>query len=151
MLNCIENVERITRAQYWRLTQWVAGRTALEVLQDFGDAAPPLEWLLQAMPHLKPRYFSIASSPRAHPGQAHITAAVVEYATPHRRRKVGVATSWLAGLQPGSPEARVCAPLFDACHPETSAALDDHAWPVCAPLLWLSCNKIAPPRGQALP
>ncbi|EIE26765.1 riboflavin synthase domain-like protein [Coccomyxa subellipsoidea C-169] len=83
------------------------GRTALEVLQDFEDATPPLEWLLQAMPRLKPRYFSIASSPRAHPGQAHITAAVVEYATPHRRRKLGVATSWLAGLQPGSPEARV--------------------------------------------
>jgi len=79
-----------------------AGRTALEVLEDFGDARPPLEWLLQTAPRLKPRLFSIASSPRLHPGAAHITAAVVEYSTPHRRRKRGVCTSWLAQLQPGS-------------------------------------------------
>jgi sulfite reductase alpha subunit-like flavoprotein len=94
--------------QRWpRLTlRLAAGRTALEVLEDFEDAAPPLEWLLQTMPRLKPRYFSIASSPLTHPGQAHITAAVVEYATPHRRRKRGVCTSWLASLQPGKATVR---------------------------------------------
>ena len=85
----------------------MTGRTALEVLQDFEGEWLPLEWRLQAMPRLKPRYFSIASSPRAPPGAAHITAAVVDYKTPHRRRKRGVCTSWLATLQPGSPDAQV--------------------------------------------
>ncbi|KAK9823590.1 hypothetical protein WJX72_004073 [[Myrmecia] bisecta] len=37
-------------------------RTVLEVLQDFKSASPSLEWLLQTVPHLQPRYFSIASS-----------------------------------------------------------------------------------------
>lgn len=62
-----------------------AGRTVLEVLQDFKSATPPLEWLLQTVPRLRPRLFSISSSLAAHPGQAHVTAAIVEWATPFKR------------------------------------------------------------------
>ena len=40
-------------------------RTLLEVLEDFPSAAPPLEWLLQVGPRLRPRLFSIASAPSA--------------------------------------------------------------------------------------
>ncbi len=40
------------------------GRTVLEVLQDFPSSSPPLEWLLEASPLLKPRQFSISSSAR---------------------------------------------------------------------------------------
>lgn len=36
----------------------------LEVLQDFKTATPPLEWLLEACPALRPRLFSISSSLR---------------------------------------------------------------------------------------
>ena len=84
-----------------------AGRTVLEALQDFPSAAVPLQWLLQIVPCLQPRYFSIASSLAAHPGQVHILAALVDYQTPHRRRKRGVCSAWLAGLQPGMPDAVV--------------------------------------------
>lgn len=40
--------------------------------------------------------------------QAHVLAAVVEYRTPHRRLKRGVATGWLARLapHPSLPQAR---------------------------------------------
>jgi FAD binding domain len=38
------------------------GRTVLEVLLDFKSCAPPLAWLLEACPLLKPRQFSISSS-----------------------------------------------------------------------------------------
>ena len=65
------------------------GRTVLEVLQDFKSAPLPLEWLLQVAPRLQPRLFSVASSQKAHPGAAHITAAVVNWRTPFKRlRKV---------------------------------------------------------------
>ena len=83
----------------------VTGRTVLEVLQDFKSAQPPLQWLLQTVPHLKPRQFSIASSLRKHPGSAHITMAVVDYKTPYNRRKHGVCSSWLASLTPATRSA----------------------------------------------
>lgn len=77
----------------------LAGRTVLEVLQDFKSAQLPLEWLLQTAPHLKPRQFSIASSLAKHPNSAHILVAVVNYKTPFKRRKQGLCSSWLASLQ----------------------------------------------------
>ncbi|KAL0040842.1 hypothetical protein WJX79_006949 [Trebouxia sp. C0005] len=72
------------------------GRTVLEVLQDFKSAQPPLEWLLQTVPHLKPRQFSIASSLAKHPNTAHVLMAVVDYKTPFKRRKQGLCSAWLA-------------------------------------------------------
>jgi len=77
------------------------GRTVLEVLQDFPSARPPLAWLLQTVPRLRPRLFSLSSSPAAHPGAAHVTAAIVDWVTPFKRRRKGVCTSWLAGLAAG--------------------------------------------------
>jgi FAD binding domain len=56
-------------------------------VQDFKSASVPLEWVLQAAPRLKPRLFSIASSLRVHPRQAHVLAAVVEWRTPFKRRR----------------------------------------------------------------
>ncbi|PRW18319.1 NADPH-dependent diflavin oxidoreductase 1 isoform X1 [Chlorella sorokiniana] len=76
------------------------GRTVLEVLGDFKSARLPLEWLLQACPRLKPRYFSIASSLAAHPHTAQLAVAIVDWATPFKRRRRGVCTSWLAALDP---------------------------------------------------
>ncbi len=82
-----------------------AGRTVLEVLQDFKSAQPPLEWLLQTVPHLKPRQFSIASSLAKHPNSAHVLMAVVDYKTPFKRRKQGLCSAWLASL---TPPHRLC-------------------------------------------
>ena len=72
----------------------------LEVLQDFKSAQPPLEWLLQTVPHLKPRQFSIASSLAKHPNSAHVLMAVVDYKTPFKRKKQGLCSAWLASLTP---------------------------------------------------
>lgn len=96
----------------------MTGRTVLEVLQDFKSAQPPLQWLLQTVPHLKPRQFSIASSLRKHPGSAHITMAVVDYKTPYKRRKYGVCSSWLARLTPAISSAT------EAARPQASTSSD---------------------------
>ncbi len=46
-----------------------------------------------------PRLYSIASSPKAHPGEVHLTVAVVKYHT-HGREKMGIASGYLAhGLE----------------------------------------------------
>ena len=44
---------------------------------------------------IAPRLYSIASSPKAHPGEVHLTVAVVKYNT-HGRDKYGMATGYLA-------------------------------------------------------
>ncbi|KAJ7526231.1 hypothetical protein O6H91_17G089100 [Diphasiastrum complanatum] len=75
-------------------------RTFLEVLQDFPSVQLPLEWLLQLAPRLQPRYFSISSSLKLHPNEAHITVAVVSWNTPYKRKKLGLCSSWLSRLEP---------------------------------------------------
>jgi NADPH-ferrihemoprotein reductase len=54
--------------------------------------------LLELMPILQCRYYSISSSARQHPGRVHITAAVARYRTPLGREGFGVATGYLHRL-----------------------------------------------------
>lgn len=78
-------------------------RTYVEALRDFASVQVPLEYLLEFVPRLSPRSFSLASSPSAHPGELHVTLAVVKWTTPFGREKRGVCSTWLAGLEPGAP------------------------------------------------
>jgi hypothetical protein len=57
----------------------MAPRVPLQILEDFPSLHLPLPWLLQLVPTLQPRRFSIASSETAHPRKAHLTVAVVDY------------------------------------------------------------------------
>jgi sulfite reductase alpha subunit-like flavoprotein len=86
----------------------------LEVLGDFRSARPPVGWLLSVVPRLRPRYFSISSSPRVHPRTAHLTVAVVSWTTPHKRARVGLCTSWLAALDPAAAAGGVTLPCWVA-------------------------------------
>ena len=78
------------------------GRTVLEILTDFSSAKLSLEWLLSYCPRLRPRRFSVASSLALHPNAAQLLVAVAEWTTPGRRRRKGLCSTWLAGLDPGS-------------------------------------------------
>lgn len=51
----------------------------LEVLQQFPSCQPDVALLASQLSPLQPRFYSISSSPRAHPGAIHITVAVVSY------------------------------------------------------------------------
>lgn len=117
VLSCLATAEHeIERLEYFASAEGLDSlyeynrkerRTLLEVLDDFPSAKPPLEYLIQIAPRLQPRWFSISSSPAAHPGFLHLTAAIISHKTPWGRQRTGVCTSWLAGLEPGSPEAVV--------------------------------------------
>lgn len=79
------------------------GRTVLEVLTDFSSVKLSLEWLLSYCPRLRPRRFSVASDLGVLPNTAQLLVAVAEWTTPiARRRRKGLCSSWLAGLDPGS-------------------------------------------------
>jgi len=73
-------------------------RTYVEVLADFPSARPPLQYLIDWIPRLLPRQFSISSSPKAHLARIHITVALIQYETPFKRKKVGICSAFLASL-----------------------------------------------------
>ena len=76
-------------------------RTILMVLRDFPSARPPLDHLVDMIPVLKSRAFSIASSQQAHAGQIHICASIVRYTTPLKFARVGVCSSFFLNLSVG--------------------------------------------------
>lgn len=74
-------------------------RTVLMVLRDFPSARPPLKHLIDMIPVLKSRPFSIASSRQGHPGRIHICASIVRYKTPLKFARVGVCSSFFLSLK----------------------------------------------------
>mmetsp|Transcript_34266 Transcript_34266/g.47066 ORF Transcript_34266/g.47066 Transcript_34266/m.47066 type:complete len:396 (-) Transcript_34266:77-1264(-) len=73
-------------------------RSYCEVLEDFKSARPPLERLLEMIPVIRPRQYSIASPPSR---DIELCVAVAKKRTPYGRVKVGLCSGYLAGLQAG--------------------------------------------------
>lgn len=82
-------------------------RTILMCLRDFPSARPPLDHLIDMIPILKTRPFSIASSSSLHRGRIHVCSSIVRYKTPLRFLRVGVCSSFLLRLNLGD-----CVPIF---------------------------------------
>jgi sulfite reductase alpha subunit-like flavoprotein len=81
-------------------------RTLVELLEDFGSVSLPLARLADIAAPLPPRAFSIASAPADAPrGTLALCVAVVDYATRFGRRKRGVCSDWLAGLDVAAASA----------------------------------------------
>lgn len=77
-------------------------RTILMVLRDFPSARPPLNDLIDMIPVLRSRPFSIASSVQCHRGEVHICASIVQYVTPLRFSRVGVCSSFFQRVKEDS-------------------------------------------------
>uniref|UniRef100_A0A7S2DTY9 Methionine synthase reductase n=1 Tax=Haptolina brevifila TaxID=156173 RepID=A0A7S2DTY9_9EUKA len=97
-----------------------SARVSLEELLDgLGVSAPPaLPKLLDALPPLAPRYYSIANAPAADPGRIHLCLSIVDfYATlpgsEKRHLRSGLASSFIA---------RACAPLLGGAAGQKLAA-----------------------------
>ena len=76
-----------------------------EFFDEFTSVKLPLEWLLHVAPKLKPRQFSISSSPSQHKNTndrilhvdlISITVAVAKWTTPLKRLRSGLCSTWLA-------------------------------------------------------
>ena len=76
-------------------------RSFLDVLNDFSSCRPSIQHLVNIIPLIQPREFSIASSPNMHPGQLHLCVGVVEYLSFYKRKRHGLCSTYLASLQPG--------------------------------------------------
>ncbi len=77
------------------LDRWLFGRDVVDVLKACpGATFTPVEFVAH-LRKLQPRLYSISSSPKAHPGEVHLTVAAVRYEG-HGRAKNGVCSCWLA-------------------------------------------------------
>lgn len=70
-------------------------RHLTHILEDLPSCKPPVDHVLELLPRLQPRFYSIASSGKVLPNSIHVCGVVVEYKTPTGRTNKGVATTWL--------------------------------------------------------
>jgi sulfite reductase (NADPH) flavoprotein alpha-component len=74
-----------------------------DTLVKFRSARPPVSQFVQTLARLQPRLYSIASSLNAHPGEVHLTVAVVRYDL-NGRRYQGLGSGFFADhLREGRP------------------------------------------------
>ena len=71
------------------------GRSLVDAIEDFNVAFPTSDFLLSTLKPLKPRLYSISSSPKAHPGEVHLTVGKVEWES-HGRKRLGVCSNYLS-------------------------------------------------------
>lgn len=87
-------------------SDWVikSCRSIVHILEELPSAKPPLDHVLELLPRMQCRYYSISSSPKVYPDSIHVTAVLIEYETPTKRTNRGVATSWLKTKLPDNGE-----------------------------------------------
>ena len=71
------------------------GRELIDLIVDFPADFPDGDEFVGVLRKLQPRLYSISSSPLAHPGEVHLTVAIVRY-TSHGRARGGVCSTYLA-------------------------------------------------------
>ncbi|UYV65642.1 POR, partial [Cordylochernes scorpioides] len=87
-------------------------RSIVHVLEDMASVKPPLDHVLELLPRLQARYYSISSSPKVSPDAIHITAVLIEYQTQTGRTNRGVATSWLQTKLPSENGLPANVPIY---------------------------------------
>lgn len=85
---------------------WAHGRQIVDLLEQYPAKKVTAQQLVDILRKLPLRLYSIASSPKAHPGEVHLTVAVVRYDTHDKSRK-GVASTFLADDAPKGIEVSV--------------------------------------------
>jgi sulfite reductase (NADPH) flavoprotein alpha-component len=78
---------------------YLASHDVLDTLDDFFKTHPDMQAVVSALSRLTPRLYSIASSPKAHPGEVHLCLSVVRQKVGGRLRR-GVASTYLAERVP---------------------------------------------------
>jgi sulfite reductase (NADPH) flavoprotein alpha-component len=81
---------------------YIAGRGLVDPIVDFGVKFPTTEYLVAPLKQMSPRLYSISSSPKAHPGEVHLTVGKVTYDT-HGRKRQGVCSTYLSDHQSDRP------------------------------------------------
>eukprot|EP00899_Mesostigma_viride_P024661 jgi/Mesvir1/537/Mv11395-RA.1 len=71
--------------------------TFADLLRMFPNSHPDIPHLLDMIPRIKPRYYSIASSPRVDPNKLDLCVVLVDWKTPGGKYRTGLTTTYLKG------------------------------------------------------
>uniref|UniRef100_A0A8B9HBJ5 Nitric oxide synthase n=1 Tax=Astyanax mexicanus TaxID=7994 RepID=A0A8B9HBJ5_ASTMX len=86
-------------------SEWKAFRRPnfLEILEEFPSLEVSAAFLLSQLPLMKPRLYSVSSSPDLHPHELHLTVSVVNYRPQDGKGPLhhGVCSTWLNTLKEG--------------------------------------------------
>uniref|UniRef100_A0A8C7DAJ4 Nitric oxide synthase, inducible n=1 Tax=Oncorhynchus kisutch TaxID=8019 RepID=A0A8C7DAJ4_ONCKI len=97
--------QRLLTLDSQEYTTWKMFRVPnfLEVLEEFPSLEPSAAFLLSQLPLLKPRLYSISSSPQLHPNELHLTLTVLNYHTQDGQGPLhhGVCSTWLDTIKKG--------------------------------------------------
>jgi sulfite reductase (NADPH) flavoprotein alpha-component len=82
------------------LDHFIRGREVIDLVFEHRADFPDAGAFVSLLRKLQPRLYSIASSPRVHPAEAHLTVAAVRYHA-HGRERRGVCSCFIAAGAPG--------------------------------------------------
>src|SRR5207253_2985189 len=100
-----ELAELLSAGREADLKQWLRGRDIVDVICQLPEP-PTAADIVPVLRALSPRLYSTASSPRAHPGEAHLTVGAVRYES-HGRARRGVASTFLADRLGADGEVKI--------------------------------------------
>eukprot|EP00824_Muranothrix_gubernata_P006672 TRINITY_DN18605_c0_g1_i1.p1 TRINITY_DN18605_c0_g1~~TRINITY_DN18605_c0_g1_i1.p1 ORF type:complete len:1714 (-),score=365.24 TRINITY_DN18605_c0_g1_i1:483-5165(-) len=78
--------------------------TYADLLRRFPSARIPLHFLIDLLPNIKPRAYSIASSPRVDHSKLELCVVLVDWTTSKGKLRYGLCTSYLTRLQPSDQD-----------------------------------------------
>ncbi len=99
------------------------GRDLIDLVIDHPADFTDAEEFVSVLKKLQPRLYSIASSPRAHPGEVHLCVGIVRYQTFGRKRG-GICSTFLADRLTSDQTPRVYVHSNNAFRLPTDAATD---------------------------
>ena len=86
------------------MNEFCEGREVIDLVVDYPADFSDGEDFVSVLKNLQPRLYSIASSPKAHPGEVHLTIEIVRYQA-YDRQRGGVCSTFFAdradGVDPG--------------------------------------------------
>ena len=88
------------------MNSYIEGREVVDLLSDYPAPKLDAQGLVGILRKLPPRLYSIASSPKAHEDEVHLTVGVVRYES-HGRARKGVCSTYLADLLESGEKADV--------------------------------------------
>src|SRR5213075_3179925 len=96
----------------------LADADLLDLLAAFPSVMPSLPGLLKSLDRLQPRLYSIASSPKAHPREVHLTVSAVRWDANDRTR-TGIGSCYLTDFAKPGDVVPVFVQKSHAFHPPT--------------------------------